>query len=154
MEVVSHCWVAQNYIAASAIILSVSSDSVCSQFTWILLYWSWTNITMAALDRNLPAKCTKCNHIVVKKNMARHKQSCDNGTLSCPKSPNFYAKKKEDLNYHLAKHHARRILNLVKCVPYFGRIFLLASLFNNTRGESMELQQKLEQNRVKSSEKF
>ena len=81
------------------------SDSVASQFTWILLNSYWTNITMPALDRNLPVKCTKCEKIVVKKHMARHKQSCDSGTLSCPKCPNFFTKKKEDLNYHLAKHH-------------------------------------------------
>ena len=37
--------------------------------------------------------------------MPKHKQSCDSETLSCPKCPNFYTKK-EDLNYHLAKHHA------------------------------------------------
>ena len=61
---------------------------------------------MPALDRNLPVKCTKCEKMVVKKHMARNKQSCDSGTLSCLKCPNFFTKKKEDLNYHLAKHHA------------------------------------------------
>ena len=33
-------------------------------------------------------------------------KSCDSGTLKCPKCPHFYTKRKEDLNYHLAKHHA------------------------------------------------
>ena len=61
---------------------------------------------MPALDKNLPVKRTKCEKMVVKKNMARHKASCDSGTLSCRKCPNYYTKKKEDLNYHLAKHHA------------------------------------------------
>ena len=61
---------------------------------------------MPALDRNLPVKCAKCEKMVAKYNMARHKKSCDSGTLSCPKYPNFYTKKEEDLNYHLAKHHA------------------------------------------------
>ena len=33
-------------------------------------------------------------------------KSCDSGTLKCPKCPHFYKKRKEDLTYHLAKHHA------------------------------------------------
>ena len=60
---------------------------------------------MPALDRNLPVKCTKCEKMVAKYNLARHKKSCVSGTLSCPNCPNFFTKKKEDLNYHLAKHH-------------------------------------------------
>ena len=47
---------------------------------------------MPALDKNLPVKCTKCEKMVVKKHMARHKQTCDSGTLSCPKCPNFFYK--------------------------------------------------------------
>ena len=43
---------------------------------------------MPPLDRNLPVKCTKCDKMVAKLNMARHKKSCDSGTLSCPKCPN------------------------------------------------------------------
>ena len=61
---------------------------------------------MPSLDRNLPVKCSKCEKMVVKQQMARHKKSCDSGTLKCPKCPHFYTKRKEDLNYHLAKHHA------------------------------------------------
>ena len=61
---------------------------------------------MPSLDRNLAVKCTKCEKMVVKQQMARHKKSCDSGTLKCPKCPHFYKKRKEDLNYHLAKHHA------------------------------------------------
>ena len=61
--------------------------------------------TMPSLDGNLSVKCTKCNKMVVKKNMPRHKKSCDSGTLFCPKCPHFYTKKREDLNYHIAKHH-------------------------------------------------
>ena len=38
--------------------------------------------------------------------MARHKKSCHSGTLNCRKCPHLYTKRKEDLNYHLAKHHA------------------------------------------------
>ena len=40
---------------------------------------------MPSLDRNLPVKCTKCEKMVVKQQMARHKKSCDSGTLNCPK---------------------------------------------------------------------
>ena len=61
---------------------------------------------MPSLDRNLPIKCTKCKKMVVKQQMARHKETCDSGTLNCPKSQYFDTKRKEDLNYHLAKHHA------------------------------------------------
>ena len=61
---------------------------------------------MPSLDRNLPVKCSKCEKMVVKQQMARHKKSCDSGTLKCPKCPHFCTKRKEDLNYHLAKHHA------------------------------------------------
>ena len=67
---------------------------------------------MPALDRNLPMKCPKCNKMVAKLNMARQKKSCDSGTLSCPKCPNFYTKKKEDLIYHLAKQHAPKDIKL------------------------------------------
>ena len=61
---------------------------------------------MPSLDRNLPVKCAKCEKMVVKQQMARHKKSCDSGTLKCPKCPHFYTKRKKDLNNHLAKHHA------------------------------------------------
>ena len=70
------------------------------------------NSTMPALYRNLPVKCPKCKKLVAKCNLARHKKSCDSGTLSCPKCPTFYTKKKEDLNYHLAKHHAPKDIKL------------------------------------------
>ena len=61
---------------------------------------------MPSIDRNLPVKCTKCKKMVVKQQMARHKKSCDRSTLNCPKCQHFYTKRKEDLNYHLGKHHA------------------------------------------------
>ena len=44
--------------------------------------------------------------MVVKQQMARHKESCDSGTLKFPEYPHLYTKRREDLNYHLAKHHA------------------------------------------------
>ena len=43
-------------------------------------------------------------------------QSCDNGTVSCPKCPNLYTKKREDLNFHLASIMPRKMLNLLLCV--------------------------------------
>ena len=61
---------------------------------------------MPILDRNLPVKCTKCNKMVVKKNMATHKKACDSGTLFCSKCSHFCTKKREDINYHIAQHHA------------------------------------------------
>ena len=42
---------------------------------------------MPSLDRNLPVKCSKFEKTVVKQQMARHKKSCDSGTLKCPKYP-------------------------------------------------------------------
>ena len=105
----THRRVAQNYLEALTIIPSVLfSHSVALQFTWILPNLSWNKITMPALDRNHPVKCTKCNKIVANYNIARHKKSCDSGTLSCPKCPNLYTKKKEDLNYHLALHRVQK----------------------------------------------
>ena len=47
-----------------------------------------------------------------------------------------------------------RIQSKALCVLYAWRSFRVSIIFNNTRGESMELQQKLEQNRVKSLKKF
>ena len=109
---------------------------------------------MPALDRNSPMKFTKCNQFAVKKNMAIHKQSCNNGTLSCTKCPNFYTKKKEDLSYYLAKHHARKNLSLVQCVLFAWKNAQAFILFENTEGERMEIEQNLGQNRVKNSKKF
>ena len=108
---------------------------------------------MPALDRSIPVKCTNCEKMIAKLKMARHKKSCDSGTLSCPKCPNFFTKKKEDLNYHLAKHHAPKDVKLsaVCAVCLEGSQAFI--LFNNTRGESMEIPQQLEPNRVISSKK-
>ena len=61
---------------------------------------------MLSLERTLPVKCTQCEKMVVKQQMARHKKSCDSGTSKGPKCPHFYTKRNKDLNYHLAKHHA------------------------------------------------
>ena len=89
---------------------------------------------MPALDRNLPVKCTKCNKMVVEKNMARQKKSCDSGTLYCPKCPHFCTKKKEDMNYHIAKHHAPKDTNLrtmcTVCLEEFPSFY---SFQQNTR---------------------
>ena len=46
---------------------------------------------------------------VVKQQMAPHKSFSDSGTLFCPKSPLFDTERKQDLNYHLHKHHAPQV---------------------------------------------
>ena len=103
---------------------------------------------MPALDRNLPVKCTKCEKMAVKKHMARHKQSCDSGTLSCPKCPNFFTKKKEDLNYHLAKHHAPKDVKLsTVCLEEFPSFYSLQQHKRRKHGTSTKVG-------TKSSEKL
>ena len=90
---------------------------------------------MLALDRNLPVKCTKGEKIVAKLNMARHKKSCDSGTLSCPKCPNFFTKKKEEFNYHLAKHHAPKDVKLSTVCTICLKEFVPKLLFSSTTQE-------------------
>ena len=106
---------------------------------------------MPALDRTLPVKCTKCEKMVVKKHMARHKQSCDSGTLSCPKCSNFFTKKKEDLNYHLAKHHAPKDVKLstvcTVCLEKFPSFYSLQQHKRRKHGTSTKVG-------TKSSEKL
>ena len=60
---------------------------------------------MLSRDRNLPVKSTKCNKMVVKKNMQDTSSLVVVG-LFCPKCPHFSTKKKEDMIYQIAKHHA------------------------------------------------
>ena len=107
--------------------------------------------TMPSLDRNLPVKCTKCNKMVVKKNMARHKQSCDSGTLFCPKCPHFSTKKKEDMNYHIAKHHAPKDTKLstmcTVCLEEFPSFYSLQQHKRRKHGTSTKVG-------TKSSEKL
>ena len=109
---------------------------------------------MPALDRNLPVKCTKCEKMVVKKNMARHKQSCDSGTLSCPKCPNYYTQKKEDLNYHLAKHHAPKDVKLstvcTVCLEEFPTFYSLQQHKRRKHGTSTKVGTKSSENSKKS----
>ena len=105
---------------------------------------------MPALDRNLPVKCTTCEKMVVKKHMARHKQ-CDSGTLSCPNCPNCSTKKKEDLNYHLAKHHAPKDVKLstacTVCLEEFPTFYFLQQHKRRKHGTSTKVG-------TKSSEKL
>ena len=106
---------------------------------------------MPALD--LPVKCTKCEKMIAKLNMARHKKSCDSGTLSCPKSkcPNFFTKKKEDLNYHLAKHYAPKDVKLstacTVCLEEFPSFYSLQQHKRRKHGTSTKIG-------TKSSEKL
>ena len=106
---------------------------------------------MPALERNLPVKCAKWEKMVAKLNMARHKKSCDSGILSCPKCPNFYTKKKEDLNYHLAKHHAPKDIKLstvcTVCLEEFPSFCSLQQHKRRMHGTSTKVG-------IKSSEKL
>ena len=106
---------------------------------------------MPALDRNLPVKCPKCNKLVAKLNMARHKKSCDSGGLSCPKCRNFYTKKKEYLNDHLAKHHAPKDIKLstvcTVCLEEFPSFYSLQQHKRRKNGTSTKVG-------IKSSEKL
>ena len=57
----------------------------------------------------------------------KHQQSCDSVTLSLPKCPHLYTKKKGDLNnYHLTTHHVPKDVKLstifmvcLEELPYF-----------------------------------
>ena len=60
---------------------------------------------MPALDRNVKSSCENCGTLVTKKNLSRHKSRCSDGTMYCPKCPNFSTKLRDDLNYHIAKKH-------------------------------------------------
>ena len=89
--------------------------------------------------------------MVVKKNMARHKQSCDSGTLFCSKCPHFSTKKKEDMNYHIAKHHANMDTKLstmcTVCLEEFPSFYSLQQHKRRTHGTSKKVG-------TKSSEKL
>ena len=61
---------------------------------------------MPALDRNVKYSCEKCGTLVTKKNLSLHKSRCSDGTLYCPKCPNFSTKSRDDSNYHIAKQNS------------------------------------------------
>ena len=78
---------------------------------------------MPALDRNVKVICEKCGTSLTKKHHSRHKSSCNGRTLYCPKSPNFSAKSRDDLNYHIAKKHATpRVKTTHKCKICFKEL--------------------------------
>ena len=64
---------------------------------------------MPALDRNVKYSCENCGTLVTKKNLSRHKSHCSDGTLYCPKCPNFSTKSRDELNYHIAKQHTAAV---------------------------------------------
>ena len=61
---------------------------------------------MPALDRKDKVTCGNCGTLVTKKNLSRHKSRWSDGTLYCPKCPNFSTKSRDDINYHIAKKHS------------------------------------------------
>ena len=98
---------------------------------------------MPSLDRNLPVKCTKFERMVVKQQMARHKKLCDSETLKGPKSPPFYTKRREDLNNHLAKHHAPQEKKLSTvctiCLEEFPKFYTLQQHKKRKHGTSTKV---------------
>ena len=60
---------------------------------------------MPALNRNEKVVCDNCGKQYVRQQAARHKKSCQGGTLSCPKCPNYSTKSQAELSYHIAKKH-------------------------------------------------
>ena len=60
---------------------------------------------MPALNRNKKVVCDNCGKQYVRQQAARHKESCQGGTLSCPKCPKFSTKSQSELSYHIAKKH-------------------------------------------------
>ena len=71
---------------------------------------------MPALDRNVKVTCGNCATSVTKKHLSRHKSSCSDGTLYCPKCPNFSTKSPGGLYYHTAKTHSvPRLSKTYKC---------------------------------------
>ena len=58
------------------------------------------------MDRNVKFSCENCGTLVRKKNLSRHNSRCSDGTLYCPKCPNFSTKSRDDSNYHIAKQHS------------------------------------------------
>ena len=110
-------------------------------------YVSSCTKTMPTLDKNLPVKCTKCSKMVVKKNMARHKKSCDSGTLFCPECPHFCTKNREDMNHHIAKHHAPKDTKLsimcTVCLEEFPSFYSLQQHKRRKHGTSTKVGTKL-----------
>ena len=83
--------------------------------------------------------------------MAGHKQSCDSGTLFCPKCPHFCTKKKEDMNCHIVQHHALKGTKLstmcAVCLEDFPSFYSLKQHKRRKHATSTKVG-------TKSSEKF
>ena len=62
---------------------------------------------MPSLNRNKNVICENCDTQTTKLNYARPKKSCSVGTLFCTKCPKLSTTSQADLNYHIAKKHAR-----------------------------------------------
>ena len=70
----------------------------------------------------------------------RDKQSCYSGTFFCPICPHFSTKKKEDMNYHIAEHHALKDTKLstmcTVCLEEFASFFSLQQHKRRKHGTS------------------
>ena len=68
--------------------------------------------------------------------MSRDKKSSDNGILFCPKYPHLATEKKEDLNYHIAKHDSSKdtkLSTMSMCTVCLEEFLSLYSLQQNKR---------------------
>ena len=107
---------------------------------------------MPAIDRNLPVKCIKSEKMVAKLNMARYQKNLVIvGLYHVQNVLTFFTKKKEDLNYHLAKHHAPKDVKLstvcTVCLEEFPSFYSLRQHKRRKRGTSTKVG-------TKSSEKL
>ena len=88
---------------------------------------------MPALDRNLPVKCAKCKKGLLNITWPGTKNLVIVGLYHVPNVLIFFTKRKGDLNYHLAKHHAPKDIKLSTVCTVFGRVPKL--LFSPTTQE-------------------
>ena len=96
---------------------------------------------MPALDRNNKVTCGGCGTSVTKINLSQHKSRCSDGTLYCPKCPNFSTKSRDDLNYHIAKQHSAagpsKTYKCNLCHAEFPGFFALSQHKNTQHGKQI-----------------
>ena len=95
---------------------------------------------MPALDPNQKVACPNCGTKVSKQNLAVHKKRCSNGTLFCAQCPNFSAKSRNDLNYHIAKKHGapkpKTVHTCKECKEEFTGFYALRQHKSKVHGQS------------------
>ena len=93
---------------------------------------------MPSLNRNENVTSENCGVRITKLNLARYQKSCSAGTLYCPKSPNLFIKRRDDLNYHIAKKHSVPRPSITYkcklCYAEFPGFYVLRQHKNNQHG--------------------